>query len=65
MTLSTEKQIITKHRKPNISRIKGNHTMKFGQLIRYNMKKLFFKDHAKNERLVPNILLFFKKAYMR
>ena len=47
MTLSTEKQIITKHRKPNISRIKGNHTMKFGQLIKYNMKKTFLQRSCK------------------
>ena len=25
---------------PNISRSKGNHTMKFGQLIEYNMRNI-------------------------
>ena len=27
----------------NISRSKGNHTMKFGQLIEYNMKNIFLE----------------------
>ena len=48
----------------NISRIKGNQTMKFGHLIEYN-KISFFKNHAKNEarRLGPNLFFsFFKKA---
>ena len=38
MTSQTEKQIILLHRLPSISRNKGNQTMKFGQLIEYNMK---------------------------
>ena len=28
---------------PNISRTKGNQTMKFGQLIEYNMKNIFLE----------------------
>ena len=28
---------------PNISRSKNNQTMKFGQLIEYNMRKIFLK----------------------
>ena len=28
---------------PNISRSKGNETMKFGQLIEYNKKTFFFQ----------------------
>ena len=35
-------QTIAIHILPNISRRKGNQTMKFGQLIEYNMKILFF-----------------------
>ena len=35
---TTEIQIL-----PNISKIKSNQTIKFGQLIEYNMKNLFFK----------------------
>ena len=33
---------------PNISRSKGNQTMKFGQLIEYNMRNIFLeKSHTK------------------
>ena len=47
-----------------IPRIKGNQTMKFGQLIEYNKRHFFFKNHAENKagRLVPDLFLFFKKA---
>ena len=46
----------------NISLIKDNQPMKFGQSIEY---KIFsFKNHAENEagRLVPDIFLCFRKA---
>ena len=38
--------------------------MKFGQLIEYNMRIFFFKNHAENEawKLVPDLFLFFKEA---
>ena len=38
--------------------------MKLGQLIEYNKKKIFFKTYTENEaeRLVPDLLLFFKKT---
>ena len=38
MTLKPGKQIIAVHILPNISRTKDNETMKFGQLIEYNMR---------------------------
>ena len=38
MTLKPGKQIIAVHILPNISRIKDNETMKFGQLMEYNMR---------------------------
>ena len=41
--LVTGKQIIAVHISPNISRRKGNQTMKFGQLIKYNMRNIFLK----------------------
>ena len=41
MTLQLRKQIIATHILSNISRRKGNQTMKFGQLIKYNIKKYF------------------------
>ena len=28
---------------PNISQVKGNHTMKFGQLIEYNKRNIFLQ----------------------
>ena len=38
--------------------------MKFGQLIEYNMRNIFFKDHAEDEAetVVPDLFLFLKKA---
>ena len=38
MTSQTEKQIITIHILPNISRSKGNQTIKFHQFIEYNKR---------------------------
>ena len=34
---------LTIHILPNISRNNGNQTMKFGQLIEYNMRNIFFE----------------------
>ena len=36
------------HLLPDISKSKGNLTMKFGQLIDYNMRNVFLKNHAQN-----------------
>ena len=48
MTSQPRKQIIAIHILPNISRIKGNQTMKFGQLIEYDMRNSFLeKSYAK------------------
>ena len=43
---STRKQVIALHILPNISRNKGNQTMKLGQLIEHNMNmtRYFFKN---------------------
>ena len=41
MTSQPWKQIFTIHILTNISKIKGYQTMKFGQLIEYNMKNIF------------------------
>ena len=41
MTSKLGSQTITIHILRNISRIKGNQTMKFGQLIEYNMTNIF------------------------
>ena len=41
MTSQPWKQIFTIHILTNTSKIKGYQTMKFGQLIEYNMKNIF------------------------
>ena len=51
MTLQTWKQTITIHILPNMSRSKGNETMKFGQLIDYNHTQKVV------EKLVPDLFL--------
>ena len=43
MTSQSVKQTITIHVLLNISRSKGNQTMKFGQLIEYNMRNISLK----------------------
>ena len=64
MTSQPGQQATTIHILPNISRSKDSETMKFGQLIEYNERGIFFKIYAENEtrRLVPGLFLFFKKA---
>ena len=55
MTSQTRQQIIIIHILSNISRGKGNQTIKFGQLIEYNMKNIFLeKSYTKfGGELVP------------
>ena len=43
MTPQLGKQIITKHILSNILRSKDNQTIKFGQLIEYNMRNIFLE----------------------
>ena len=47
-----------------ISRIKGNQTIKFRLMIEYSKNSNFPQNLAENEvrRLVPDLLLFFRKA---
>ena len=48
MTSQPGKQIIAVHTLPNISRIKGNQTMTFGQLLEYDTRKNFLeKSYSK------------------
>ena len=48
MTAQPGKQTITMHIASNISRNKGNQTVKFGQLIEYNTRNIFLeKSYAK------------------
>ena len=41
MPSQTGKQLIIIHILPNISRSKGNQTIKFSQLIEYDMRNIF------------------------
>ena len=43
MTSQSGKQTIVIHILPNISRSKANQTMKFGQLIEYNLRNIFLE----------------------
>ena len=48
MILQPGKQIIAIHTLPNISRSKGNQSLKFGQLIEYNMENIFLEKSYTN-----------------
>ena len=47
MTSETEQQIITIHTLPNISRTKGNQSIKFGQLIKCNERNIFLNKSCR------------------
>ena len=53
------KQTIAIHIWPNISRTKDNQTMEPGQLMEYNMRNIFLKNHTQNvvHKLVPDPFL--------
>ena len=53
-------QTIVTHIFLNISQSKGNQTIKFGQLIEYNKRFVFFKNYTENKarRLVPDLFIF-------
>ena len=59
MTSQPGKQTIAIHILPNISRSKGNQTVKFGQLLEYVMINIFLKNHTQNvvEKQLPDPLL--------
>ena len=59
MKSQTGKQKTAIHILPNILRNKGNQTMKFGQLIEYNMRNIFLEKLCTNvvEKLVPDPFL--------
>ena len=56
MTSQSGLQTIAIHILPNASRTKGNQTMKFNQLIEYNMRKISVYNHRQNvlEKLLPD-----------
>ena len=49
MTSKPGQKTIAIHILPNISRSKGNQTMKFGQIIEYGKETFFFKNLAENK----------------
>ena len=59
MTSPLGKQAIAVHILLNISKSKGNETMKFGQLIEYNMRNIFLEKSYTNvtEKLPPDPFL--------
>ena len=62
MTSQPRKQKIAMHKLPNISRGQGNQTMKFGQLIEYNMSYIFLeKSYTKCGREAVSRAFFKKK----
>ena len=62
MTSQPGLQIIAIHILPNISQPKGNQTMKFGQLIKYN--KIKKKKNKEGRRLVPDLFFSKKKNFI-
>ena len=48
MTSQPGKQIIATHILPNISRNKGNQTMKVDLLIEHNIRNIFLKNNSQN-----------------
>ena len=68
MTPQPGQQIITIHTLSNISRSKDKQTMKFGQLIEYNIKNNFLeKSYTKcgGETSPQTSFYFLKKLYIR
>ena len=61
MTSQPGKQTSTIDILLNISRSEGNETMKFDELMEFNMRNDFFLNHVENEagRLVSDLFLFF------
>ena len=62
-TSQTGKQIITTDILPNISTSKNDQTL-FLPLIEYNVRNIFFKNHAENEavKLASDLHLFFENG---
>ena len=49
---------------PNISINKNNQATNFDQFMEYNVRNIFFKNHAKNKagKFLPDLILFYQKA---
>ena len=57
MTSQPGYQTIAIHILSNIFRIKGNQTMKFSQLVKYNKRNILLQNHSESEagRLVSDL----------
>ena len=55
------------HILPNVSRSKSNLTIKFGQLVEYNMRNIFVENHTQNvlEKLFPDPYLKYQNWKVR
>ena len=62
MTSYTGKQRITVHILPNISRSKGNKTVKYGQLMEYNMKNILLEKSCTKYGGETSLRSLFKKS---
>ena len=58
MTSQLALQAIAIHILTNISRSKGNLTMKFGQVIEYTKRNIFLQNVC--QKWVPDLLIFWK-----
>ena len=60
LTSQTTQQISTIHVLSNTSISKSNQAMKFGQLIKYSVRDIFFKNYAENDvgKLVTFIQIY-------
>ena len=62
MTSQTRKKTIVIHILPETSKRKGNHTMKFGQFIEYNMRNIFLEKSLRKCCGETITRSFFKKS---
>ena len=62
MTSQTGQHTITIHILPNISRSKGNQTMKFGHLTEYNIRNISFEKSNTKWGGKPSPRPFYKKS---
>ena len=55
------------HILPNISRSKGNQTLKFGQVIEYNKRNIFLEKSCRNrgKETSSRPLFVFKKSFIK
>ena len=67
MTSQTEKQTIPINILLDISKSKNNQTMKFGQVIEYNVRNISFQKSCRKWKRETNsdLFLFFKKLYIK